>query len=166
MTERIDLEGRELVDHYLNDDFWEGNPEDYLDGNDYWLERPNNEEVRRLNFGELPHGEDDEGIAEFIGHLEAHPQIGAVEHHEFKLLNENHRYGDFSHVEVITFHGNDPRDGQQERLYPFYPPTTHERVLKPTTFWPGKYYKFDIHVLGGVCGLCLSYDVTRWSDTV
>jgi len=99
MREQIFLEGRELVDHYLNDDFWElGDPEE-------WgvIEKPKDEEVFKLNLCELP-----ADTEEFCKDLTAHPQIVGVE----RLWTQD--------IEVISFHWLDPLDSEEDLRYGKY----------------------------------------------
>ena len=99
MREQIYLEGRELVDHYLNDNFWElGDPEE-------WgvIEKPKDEEVFKLNLCELP-----ADTEEFCKDLTAHPQIVGVE----RLWTQD--------IEVISFHWLDPLDSEEDLCYGKY----------------------------------------------
>ena len=99
MREQIYLEGRELVDHYLNDNFWElGDPEE-------WgvIEKPKDEEVFKLNLCELP-----SDTEEFCKDLTAHPQIVGVE----RLWTQD--------IEVISFHWLDPLDSEEDLRYGKY----------------------------------------------
>ena len=108
MREQIYLEGRELVDHYLNDNFWElGDPEE-------WgvIEKPKDEEVFKLNLCELP-----SDTEEFCKDLAAHPQIEDVEQHRFGLNEDG--VGDII-IDVITFHWLDPLDSEEDLRYGKY----------------------------------------------
>ena len=99
MREQIFLEGRELVDHYLNDDFWElGDPEEWGG-----IEKPKDEEVFKLNLCELP-----ADTEEFCKDLTAHPQIVGVE----RLWTQD--------IEVISFHWLDPLDSEEDLRYGKY----------------------------------------------
>ena len=95
--ETIAANGAALIDHYLNDDFWNLNDPEF----ETCLEYPWVEEVLRLNLGEMGSPQ------EFVLDLNKHPDITNVDYHNF------------GSYEVIIFRWIDPRGlTSLDRYYP------------------------------------------------
>ena len=93
--ETIAANGAALIEHYLNDDFWDLNPPEF----ERCLEYPKEEEVMRLNLGELVSPQ------KFVLDLDEHPDIHNVDYHNF------------GSYEVIIFRCVDPRGLTDLDLY-------------------------------------------------
>ena len=120
---KLNLEGPELVEHYLTDALWEPLYPNLPNPEEEWgvIEKLKDEEMSRLNLCELPDTE------KFCKDLAAHPQIEVVEQHNFYHCD----------LEVITFHWIDPlfsEDGpyKEGKFYKFDvwhgPATNYEAI--------------------------------------
>ena len=119
MTDRLNIRlSRELIDHFLNDSFWD------IDPDAGWpeTELPKQEEKWRLNSGELPCHPD-----EFVIECCNHPELTEVDLHNFQCCH------------VLTFRWKDPREGRSafaKRVY-------HGKYYKFDIWTPGPVVHYE-----------------------
>ena len=142
-AKQLSLDGQELLDYYLDDDFWDvayradlkkENPEEYEKYGVplHWEETTKAEKQSNLNMGEFPSCVVT-GPREFFEETVAKdPRINGLDCHHF--------------------------DGFSTCTFFYKPLTTNIEELKEYFDWGGMQYKFDIYPYEG----CTSYTVTRW----